>query len=122
MPSELRIGIIGAAQIAKKNALAIQDSESNCKVVAIASRTHSKAAELVAYIEKHSSISYTDASNTDEKNTDTRCSGSAIQIYGGSDAYDRLIDSDAVDAIYIPLPTRYEHSSLPYHIPPISNH
>lgn len=39
----LRIGILGAARIARKNATAIGQIESECIVTAVASRTQAKA-------------------------------------------------------------------------------
>lgn len=41
--TKLRIGILGAARIARKNAIAISHPESACVVAAIASRTPAKA-------------------------------------------------------------------------------
>ena len=32
----------------------------------------------------------------------------SIQVYSGTNAYDDLVQSDICDALYIPLPTRYE--------------
>ena len=41
--AKLRVGILGAARIARKNAIAIGHSESGCIVTAVSSRTHAKA-------------------------------------------------------------------------------
>lgn len=39
----LRVGILGAARIARKNAVAVSHAESRCVVTAVASRTMAKA-------------------------------------------------------------------------------
>ena len=83
----LRIGFLGAANICKKNALAIYNKSSNCKWTALASRSKEKAE---AFIQK-----CIDDNSCDSKDD--------IAIF---DNYDDLVHSnDVVDAIYIPLPT-----------------
>lgn len=83
----LRVGILGAASIARKNVRAIQQHDvTKCKVVAIASRSAEKA-------------------NTLKTNHIDTSGQSDIEIFAGSDAYERLIKSNLVDAVYIPLPT-----------------
>lgn len=81
----LRVGIMGAARIARKNIAAIQNQVSNCNIVAIASRTPSKAQSF------HENHVLEEWSNN-------------VSIFAGKDAYKRLLDMNEVDAIYIPLP------------------
>ncbi len=83
-PLHMNIGIMGAAGIARKNIAAIQNQESSCKLVAIASRSSSKANNLHDQHVKDRSID--------------------VHIISGDDAYDRLIELDDVEAIYIPIP------------------
>jgi len=82
----LRIGILGAAQIARKNVAAIQTSTS-CTLTAIASRTHSKATK---FVEEH----IIDPNVRNE-----------LVILSGDEAYTQLIELSSVEALYIPLPT-----------------
>jgi predicted dehydrogenase len=81
----LRIGICGAARIARKNIAAIQNLSSNCKVVAIASRSLQKADD---FYNNHVLDEWKDS----------------VTILAGADAYDQLINDSNVDALYIPLP------------------
>jgi predicted dehydrogenase len=84
--SILRIGIIGAANIARKNIKAIQHPANinNCKLIAIASRSESKAIQFC---------------NDHVQHADN------VKLYTGTNAYQDLIDSNDIDALYIPLPT-----------------
>mmetsp|Transcript_11684 Transcript_11684/g.21844 ORF Transcript_11684/g.21844 Transcript_11684/m.21844 type:complete len:409 (+) Transcript_11684:237-1463(+) len=81
----LRIGICGAARIAKKNIAAIQNLSSNCKVVAIASRSLEKVDD---FFQHHVWDEWKDC----------------VSIMAGADAYDQLINDSNVDALYVPLP------------------
>lgn len=84
--SHLRVGIMGAARIARKNVAAIQNLVTQCKIVAIASRSQSKADSLRDHVLEE-------------------WRGS-VQIIAGDNAYDLLIQRDDVDAVYIPLPVK----------------
>ena len=79
-PFTLRIGIMGCASIAKKNARAIIRSE-RCTLVAVASRELPKAQAFC-----------------DELKLDR----SVRRIEG----YDALLADKGIDAVYIPLPTK----------------
>lgn len=81
-PSPLRIGILGCASIAEKNSIAILDPSSNCCVTAVASRSLEKAQGFVKSM--------------------LSSSGEEIATFGN---YNDLIESNVVDALYIPLPT-----------------
>lgn len=83
----LRIGILGAAGIARKNALAIANQHSNCVLMALASRSFDKARAFLKYLEG------------------TQLTGERLRIFAGRSAYRKLIESDLVDAVYVPLPT-----------------
>jgi len=85
--NKLRIGILGAANIARKNWRAIYDS-GNCIVSALASRDLSKASQFI--------------DECQEKNWFE----SKPIAYG---TYEELIHSKEVDAIYFPLPTGMRH-------------
>ena len=78
-PLVVRVGIVGAASIAKKNARAIQRSE-RCALVAVASRTMAKAEAWVAELGFGASC---------------RC----------VEGYEHLLAAADVDAVYVPLPT-----------------
>ena len=78
-PLVVRVGIVGAASIAKKNARAIQRSE-RCALVAVASRTMAKAEAWVAELGF----------------------GAACRCVEG---YEHLLAAADVDAVYVPLPT-----------------
>eukprot|EP00980_Cylindrotheca_fusiformis_P021366 scaffold8240_cov133-Cylindrotheca_fusiformis.AAC.11 len=83
--SEFRVGILGAAGIASKIAIAISSPDSLCVVSAIASRNLEKAKAFAAeYLENKQAFVPT--------------------VFGGPEAYDDLIASDVADALYIPLP------------------
>ena len=86
----LHIGILGAANIARKNIKAIQHRFNNgqCELVAIASRSKEKAIQFTA------------------AHVDNTSSSSPITLYTGPNAYDQLIRDDSIDALYIPLPTK----------------
>lgn len=86
-PPPLRIGILGAARIARKTIAAIEHQASGCDVVAVASRSAAKANGLV----------------DDHVAAEKR---GGVKIFSGSGAYrDLVASSDLVDALYIPLPT-----------------
>lgn len=82
----LRIGIMGAARIARKNIAAIQNQASSSEVIAIASRSEGRALEL-------------------RKNHVLEDKHHKVRIISGPDAYDKLLQSTDIDAVYIPLPT-----------------
>ena len=84
--SNLIVGILGAAPIAKKNVAALRSASSGCNFVAIASRSLEKAQAFV-----HDYVC-----NEGEENM--------IKIFGGDSAYAELIQSDCVSAVYVPLP------------------
>ena len=77
---KINIGILGCAEIARKNIRAIKLSK-HCRLIAIASRSIEKARAF---------------SKENDLDEDT------VKIYGNYD--DLLMDND-VDAIYLPLPT-----------------
>ena len=88
----LRIGILGCANIAKKNAIAILEApQQACCIHAVASRNLEKAEAFCNVIHSHK------VTATIKPTTITR--------FGGSTAYDNLIQSAEIDAVYIPLPT-----------------
>jgi predicted dehydrogenase len=78
-----RWGILSAAHIARKNWLAIKNSE-NAVVTAVASRSVSKAQQFIDECQAHSSFDTTPVA------------------VGG---YDELLQRPDVDAVYIPNPT-----------------
>mmetsp|Transcript_4061 Transcript_4061/g.6249 ORF Transcript_4061/g.6249 Transcript_4061/m.6249 type:complete len:404 (+) Transcript_4061:76-1287(+) len=82
----LSIGILGAAQIARKNVAAIchNQKQSLCQLTAIASRSNEKAQQ---FVQEHCS------------------KAKEVRIFSGTNAYDELLSSSLVDAVYIPLPT-----------------
>lgn len=75
MNAPLRFGIIGCTDIARRKMLPALDAEPATVVTAVASRDLTKAADLTA-----------------------RFGGEPMQ------GYDRLLDRDDVDAVYLPLP------------------
>lgn len=81
----LRIGICGAARIARKNIAAIQNVSSDCKVVAIASRSMEKVED---FHQQYVLEEWKDS----------------VHVMAGPDSYDQLIECADVDALYIPLP------------------
>ena len=82
-----RVGILGVAGISAKTCIAISSPESNCQVSAVASRSLEKANGFVKQ--------YLSERTSDD-----------VKVFGGSNAYDELIQSSnqIVDALYIPLP------------------
>ena len=74
----LRFGIMGAANIAKKNAIAIVTSDS-CEFAAIASRDRAKAEAFL---------------------TNNGLSSSNAKVYT---SYEDLLADDSIDAVYIPV-------------------
>jgi len=86
MAMRLRIGILGAAGIARKNVAAMQNDYSLCQVIALASRSQEKANR---FVEQHISTT-----NSEE-----------VTIFSGETAYEDLVSSPLIDAVYIPLPT-----------------
>lgn len=83
-PTALRIGLLGCANIAKKNILATLQASKECRFSVIASRTAEKATTFLLCLP------------VDE---------TSITCLTGSTAYDDLIQSSDVDAVYIPLPS-----------------
>lgn len=83
----LRIGIVGAANIARKNVKAIQHPHNlhHCKLVAIASRSKERGTRFLSRHVAH---------NED------------IKLYAGDDAYAQIINDVDIDALYMPLPTK----------------
>ena len=81
-PYTVRIGIMGCASIAKKNARAIIRSQ-RCTLVAVASRELSKAEAFC-----------------NELDLEKSCT---IRMVRG---YDALLAYEGIDAVYIPLPTK----------------
>jgi predicted dehydrogenase len=82
--SPIRIGILGCAGIARKNATAILQEPSGCCVTAVASRSRDKVNDFVqAFLANQPG-------------------GISVAVL---DSYDELIQQPDVDALYIPLPT-----------------
>lgn len=81
--SVCRWGILGAADIARKNWQAIHHAE-HCALAAVASRDRARAQRFIAECQAHTPHAV------------------APQAVG---SYAELIDSPAIDALYIPLPT-----------------
>src|SRR5438105_2549730 len=79
----LRWGILGTAQIARKNWRAIHDS-GNSTIVAVASRDLERSRRFIA--ECQAEVAFE----------------TVPEAYG---SYEELLASQAVDAVYIPLPT-----------------
>jgi predicted dehydrogenase len=80
---KLRWGILGTADIARKNWLGILNS-GNCVVVAVASRDLECARRFIALCQSHAPMPTTPLA---------------------FDSYEDLIASKSVDAVYLPLPT-----------------
>ena len=78
-----RWGILGTAEIARKNWHAIRNAP-NCSLTAVASRDLAKCQRFVAECQRHAPC-----------DPPPRCYGS----------YEQLLADDAVDAVYLPLPT-----------------
>ena len=77
MDEKINIGVVGCANIAQRSVIpAILNLSEKFKLVAVASRTINKAAELAR-----------------------RFNCEAVE------GYDNIINSDRIDALYIPLPT-----------------
>jgi len=79
-----RWGILGAADIARKNWKAIRSAE-NCTLVAVASRDVERCRRFVAQCQGHTSFGVPPSACT---------------------TYEELLARDDVDAVYLPLPTR----------------
>jgi predicted dehydrogenase len=77
-PAVMNFGILSTANIARKNALAIQVSDS-CRLVGVSSRSLEKAEGFISSL------------NLD-----------GVRAYG---SYQDLLDDPTIDAVYIPLPT-----------------
>ncbi len=82
-PDELRWGILGTAEIARKNWKAIQLT-GNATVTAVASRDAGRSRRFIAECQEQAPME------------------AVPQAFG---RYKDLLDCDAVDAVYIPLPT-----------------
>jgi predicted dehydrogenase len=78
-----RWGILGAAEIARKNWQAIRNA-SNCTLTAVASRDVDRCRQFIAECQQHAPFAPPPHA----------CA-----------TYDELLACDAVDAVYIPLPT-----------------
>jgi len=78
-----RWGILGTAEIARKNWQAIRKAP-NCSLTAVASRDLDRCRQFISECQRHVSF-----------DTTPRAFGN----------YEELLASDAVDAVYIPLPT-----------------
>jgi predicted dehydrogenase len=83
MTAKLRWGILGTADIARKNWLAIRNS-GNGTVVAVGSRDRERARQFIRRCQSYAAMS------------------SVPQAFG---SYEELLASDSVDAVYVPLPT-----------------
>jgi predicted dehydrogenase len=78
-----RWGILGTANIARKNWLAIRNAE-NCTLAAVASRDPQRCRQFIADCQRHDPFD------------------PPPQTF---DSYEALLASDTVDAVYVPLPT-----------------
>ena len=78
-----RWGILGAAEIARKNWQAIRNAP-NCTLTAVASRDGEKGRRFVALCQSHAPLD------------------PPPRVFG---SYEELLASDEVDAVYLPLPT-----------------
>jgi predicted dehydrogenase len=78
-----RWGILGTAEIARKNWLAIRNAE-NCTLVAVASRDLRRCRRYIAECQRHAPFD------------------PPPRAYG---SYEELLADEAVDAVYAPLPT-----------------
>ncbi|MFO0911735.1 MAG: Gfo/Idh/MocA family oxidoreductase [Pirellulales bacterium] len=85
-----RWGILGTAEIAQKNWLAIQLAE-NASLSAVASRSQQRAAEFVNRCQQWAPMP------------------APVAACG---TYQELLDRDDVDAVYVPLPTGLRHTWL----------
>jgi predicted dehydrogenase len=78
-----RWGILGTAEIARKNWLAIRNAE-NCTLTAVASRDPERCGRFIADCQRHAPFA------------------PPPHAFG---SYEELLASDTVDAVYVPLPT-----------------
>jgi predicted dehydrogenase len=78
-----RFGILGAAEIARKNWLAIRNAP-NCTLTAVASRDVERCRRFIAECQTHAAFD----------SAPRACA-----------SYEELLASDDVDAVYLPLPT-----------------
>ena len=85
-----RWGILGTAEIARKNWLAIRNAE-NCTLTAVASRDLERCRRFIADCQLHAPFD------------------PPPQAFG---TYEALLASDKVDAVYVPLPTGIRKASL----------
>lgn len=85
-----RWGILGTAEIAQKNWLAIQLAD-NASLQAVASRTKERAADFVHRCQQSAPM----------PNSVAPCG-----------SYQELLDRDDIDAVYVPLPTGLRHPWL----------
>ena len=100
--SKFTVGILGCANIAKKNCRAAHKT-SDCKVTTISSRSKDKTRGFV---------------------TEILDSDQSIKIHSGDDAYNELLQNNSgqLDSVYIPLPTKLHEQyvakalSLKYHV------
>ena len=95
----LRVGILGAANIARKNVKAIQHQYNvrHCKLVAIASRSKEKATQFLSnHVSQQQEVQGEENENDNER----------IKLYTGKDSYCQIINDVHIDALYIPLPTQ----------------
>ena len=83
----LSVGILGAANIARKNCRAASHPSTSCKVAALASRSKEKGDKFVSEI-----------FNT--------IPASVPIVYGGDSAYHTLLADKSCEAVYIPLPSK----------------
>lgn len=92
----IRIGVLGAADIAKRRFLPALASSKECELVGIAAATSAER-----------DLKQNDSKSTDDDNPDRLLKAKAlVDEFGGTvfNSYEELITSDTVDAIYIPLP------------------
>lgn len=90
--SPVRVGILGCANIAKKNAIAILQDPSGCRITAVASRSEDKARSFVRdFLLKMMTVV--------DQNV-----ASSVAVFK---TYDDLINQPDVDAVYIPVPTTF---------------
>jgi predicted dehydrogenase len=108
----LRVGLLGVAGISSKTALAISNPETDCEVRAVASRSQEKAEVCMVviifvadmWITIRSPIFLTTMYLLQNFISQFFSNGSDVEALGGPTAYDDLINSDLLDAVYIPLP------------------
>ena len=83
-PKQLTIGIMGCARIAKKNCCAA--TTASCQIAAIASRGEQKGQDFINEV----------LSDHQE----------APLLFSGEDAYMKMLGSNDISSVYIPLPTK----------------